>query len=261
MPKKSDASEEKKTSRRIKTVVEEVDPNPPAPAPVPEPTPPAPVTPPQPEPVVPTPVVTPTPDPTPQVEEIIPSVDEKAKQALSELETAHSEHKKNNRRINLKLLFFLTIVVALIVGFVAGGLYVYTTGMSLLGNEETEAEQTTAPEPTGEPQESTPEPTPTPEPVDVSEFSVSVLNGSGRAGEAGKVETLLEDAGFTIGNTGNASRFNFTDTVIQATENVPKTVVTQLEEALSESYAVEVGDVLPEDSAYDIVITVGSTTN
>lgn len=267
MPKNADPGEEKKTSRRRKPVVEEVETNTPAAAPEPStPT----VTPEPVQPPAPTPVMQPTPqpatetaapDPTPQVEEIIPTTaDAKAKQALSELEVAHSDHKKSKRGINLKLLFLLTMIVALVVGFVAGGLYVYTTGMDILNREEQPpaSEENESPQPTQTP---TPEPTATPTPVDVSEYSVSVLNGSGKAGEAGKVETLLEEAGFTVGNTGNASRYDYSSTVVQVREDVPQEVVAQIESALSENYTVEVGESLPENSTFDVVVTVGSDTN
>ena len=231
------AKENEKPKRR-RPVVEEV---PETPPPASEPTP-------TPEPVV---VEQAPVSPSPEV------VEKKAEEALKDLETVHHDHKKSNRKMNLKLLFGLTILIALVIGFVAGGLYVYTSGMRGLDNGE-EVEQT--PAPTSEP-EQTPEPTPTPEPVDVSEFTVSILNGSGVIGAAGDAEALLDEAGFNVGNTGNASRFNYTDTVIQVKDGVAQSVVEQLEEAHSEEYSVEVGDPLPETSQYDIVVTVGSSSN
>jgi hypothetical protein len=234
------AKEPEKPKRR-RPVVEEVPETPPVPVPTPEPV------------VVPQTVETPAAEPTP-VTTSPEIVEKKAEEVLKELETAHHDHKKSNRKINLKLLFGLTILIALIIGFVAGGLYVYTSGINGLDNGGA-AEETPAPSSAPDP---TPEPTPTPEPVDVSEFTVSILNGSGVIGAAGEAESLLEDAGFTVGNTGNASRFNYTDTVIQVKDGVVQSVIDQLEKALSEEYSVEVGDELPETSKYDIVITVGT---
>lgn len=198
----------------------------------------------------------PAPTPVPAVVEPVHSQDteKKAEEVLQSLETAHKEHRNNNRKFSLKLMFALTILIALVIGFIAGGLYVYTTGMQESNSEEVEPEESLEPIATPEP---TPSPSPTPEPVDISELTVSVLNGSGVIGAAGNAENLLEDAGFTVGNTGNASRFNYTDTVIQVKESVPQSVVDQLEETLSEDYSVEIGDNLPETSQYDIVVTVG----
>jgi hypothetical protein len=237
MPNKAS---EKKSSRRIRTVVEEV-----APA---------------------TPSSTPTPEPRPTDDQPVPEstatsetvpVEEKAKEVLSELETVQSNDRKGKRRFSLKLLFVLTVLIALIVGFVAGGFYVYTTGMSALNDEgKTQNNEKSSPVASAT---ATASPTASPEPVDVSEYSVSILNGSGIVGEATRVKEILEEAGFTVGTTGNASRFNYTDTLIQGKEGVPEAAMEQLEEALSETYSVEVGEALPESSTSDIVVTVGST--
>lgn len=231
---------DKKPSRRIKPVVEEIDSSPPSHSAK------------EVEPEVKT-------EPVAPPQEVV--VDEKqAKKVLEELESAHSELKKSKRKINLKLLFGLTILVALVVGFLAGGLYVYTTGMSLVGDSPGNLASPT-PTPQVDQEEPTPQATATPEPVDISKYSISVLNGSGKIGEAGKVEDILVDAGFKVGNTGNASRYNYTDTVIQVKKDVPQPLVSQLEEKLSESYSVETGDTLPDTSQYDVVVTVGSKAN
>lgn len=239
--------------KRRRPVVEEVVETPPAPQPTPEPVS-------VPEPVVTEPAVEPAPTPVPAIVEPVNSQDteKKAEEVLQSLETAHKEHRNNNRKFSLKLLFALTVLIALVIGFIAGGLYVYTTGMQNANSEEVEPEESLESIATPEP---TPSPSPTPEPVDISELTVSVLNGSGVIGAAGNAENLLEDAGFTVGNTGNASRFNYTDTVIQVKEDVPQSVIDQLEETLSEDYSVEIGDNLPDTSQYDIVVTVGRDSN
>jgi len=227
---------EKKASHRRKPVVEEVTPEPvqvEQPVPVVEQAAPGPKT-----------IL----DPTPEEQE------EKAKLAISELDSAQKELKKGRRSISFKIVFILTVLIALVVGFIAGGVYVYSGGTNPLAGVIAPT-PSPSPSPTPEP---TPAPTPTPEPVDVSEFTISVLNGSGKIGEAGTVENLLEGAGFTVGNTGNASRYDYTDTVIQAMDDVPDSVIDQLEEALSDDYSIEIGDNLPSSSTFDIVVTVGS---
>ncbi len=184
-----------------------------------------------------------------------PEVENRAKALITELEVD-----KNDSKVNVKLIFALTIITALIVGFITGGVYVYFTGLKSMTNPSPVATATPTPasEAIEEPKVS---PTPTPSPVPqsvISAFKVSVLNGSGQVGGAGKVKALLENAGFKVGNTGNAGNFNFVSTQVQVKENVSVEVVNLLKKTLSGDYSVEVGKALPTSSAYDIVVTVGS---
>jgi hypothetical protein len=158
------------------------------------------------------------------------------------------EKKKGN-----KLTFvFVMILVALVVALLAGGVYVYTQGTGV----------TALPDPTPlatEVPSESPEPTATPtEKVDVSKLKVSILNGSGKIGEAGKAKTAIEKQGFKVTNTGNAATFDFEETVIQVKEGTSETVVNMLKDSLAETYKVEVGENLKTTSTYDVVITVGS---
>lgn len=184
--------------------------------------------------------------------------EERAREAINGLTSLQRKEKKS---INLKLMFFTTVFTALIVALVAGGVYVYITGLANLSNGQQApvAEETVvAPSPTPE---ATASPSATPvvnETVDVSVFKVSVLNGSGKIGEAGKAQRLLEDGGFEVSNVSNASRYDFKETVIQVKENVPDSAVKKAKSLLSGTYSLTDGSTLPANNAYDIVITVGS---
>lgn len=159
------------------------------------------------------------------------------------------------RGFNIKLLFVLTILTALVVGFVAGGFYVYLTGARALKEKQNDPMPT--PTPTFEPQP-TPTPNSSPEPVDVTSFEVSVLNGSGRIGEAGRVRAVLEKAGFKVSNVGNASSYDFAKTQIQVKASISESVTQLLSDALTEAdYEVQVGKNLASNASYDIIITVG----
>ncbi len=179
-----------------------------------------------------------------------------AKDLLAEIASGHSDTKGD--RMNMKLLFAITIVTALVVGFISGGVYVYVTGV------RPDNSVAATPTPTSSPSASvTPVATATASPVVVTPdvlaaLKVSVLNGSGQIGGAGKVKALMENAGFKVGNTGNATSFNYTDTMIQTTDKVSAEVVSTLKKALSKDYSVEVGKALPLESKWDIVVTVGS---
>ncbi len=159
-----------------------------------------------------------------------------------------------DRRMNVKLIFFVTVITALIVGFIAGGVYVYISGVS---NIKTETDMPT-PTPIAEEsmapvQTASPSPTPT---VKLDTLSVNVLNGSGVIGAAGKVKASLEAGGFKVSGTGNAANYNFKDTTIQVKVGTPQAVVDALKKALKE-YVVEVGDELPASSKFDVVVTAG----
>lgn len=102
-----------------------------------------------------------------------------------------------------------------------------------------------------------PEPSPEVEDVDLTEFSVKVLNGTGTAGEAGKVKALLEEAGFEEIKTGNAPSDDNTITTVSAKADVPAGAVKAIENALKGTFISEAGDALAEDSDYDLVVTTG----
>ncbi len=208
--------------------------------------------------------------PRPVVEEILndePQTSAKDKQEeptkgfeekVSEIVGEEGE-RGGGRGVSFRLLFVLTILTALVVGFVAGGVYVYWAGIRSVadgsGNvQEPAVERQTQVIPTATP-------LPEPEDVDLSEFKVKVLNGSGKIGEAGKVEKLLSDAGFAVKETGNAESFDFEETEISSRKNnVPRSVVSKLKETLEKTYEVKIGEELAETSDYDILVIVGATT-
>lgn len=149
------------------------------------------------------------------------------------------------------------IAIALLV--VAGGAaaYMFLGGGGQFLGANTEA----SPSPAVEETMPSPEPSPEIEDADLTEFSVRVLNGTGTAGEAGKVKALLEEAGFEEVGTGNAPSEDNTVTTISAKADVPASAIKAVENALKGSYKTEVGDTLAEDSDYDIVVTTGDSSS
>lgn len=146
----------------------------------------------------------------------------------------------------------LIIIVLLILGAVVGGVLFFQKGVSEPITEEANVS-------------STPTPTTTPEPdveeeIDLTKVTMSILNGSGIAGEAGKVKDLLSGVGFTDENieTGNADSYNYEGITLSIKENLSEDIVEEIDKALSDDYDVEVSeDKLQEDSTYDVVIIVG----
>jgi len=183
------------------------------------------------------------------------SAHERAKAIIND--KSSSSQPMPSGKTNYKLILMVTVISALVVGFVAGGVYVYFSGLSQI--------EETSPEPTETPMATTPTPTPMTSPspipgeeVDVTSYRVSVLNGSGQIGAAGSVGSLLEDGGFEVANIGNADRYDYEATVIQVKESVPDQVVQMVEDALSSEYEVEMGEELASTSGYDIIVTVGT---
>lgn len=146
-------------------------------------------------------------------------------------------------------VFLIFIVLLAIGGAVAGGIYYYKYSVSTPTTTE-EEEATTEPTSTA---------TPVPEEADYSDITVSILNGSGVAGGAGSVATLIEEFGFSEPNTGNADSYDYTTTTISLKESVPSALYDSIKEKLSETYIIEKSDTaLEEDSSYDIIIIVGT---
>jgi len=159
---------------------------------------------------------------------------------------------KANR--NYKKIILIILLTALAASFIVGGLFVYFSGASTdpspLPSPTPMIQVTPAPSPS---------PSPTPEPLpDLTEMKINILNGSGKIGEAGKVGDLLEEAGFEAITIGNASRFDYEETIIEAGKSVSPKVVSLVKETLSDSYEVTIGNSLETNTKYDLVITVGS---
>jgi len=96
--------------------------------------------------------------------------------------------------------------------------------------------------------------------IDVTKYSINILNGSGIKGEALKVQELLEKAEFKISGTGNASNYDYTKTVIQAKEEVDKDFIAKLSVSLGEVYSVDTKvATLSATSKDSVVVIVGST--
>lgn len=139
-----------------------------------------------------------------------------------------------------------------LLGALLGGIYFYQKGTNLL------PKSTPVPTPT---EVATASAAPSAAPtgtVDLTKYPVSVLNGSGTPGEAGKVKDILTSGGFKVLTTGNASSYGFTKTVIKAKSDVPAAFLTQLASLLSKTYTLDSNQTLPASSADEVQIIVGT---
>ena len=172
------------------------------------------------------------------------------------IEVAKEEVKKETEVVLPKnpksdKLPFWVVFVTLLFGILLGAGLV--SGIFYYKNAVTPAQSTPEPEATEAP---TISPTATPIAINKNVI-ISILNGSGKKGEAGKVENLLKTAGFIKTTTGNADSYNFKTTDIAFKKTVSTETVNEIKEALV-GYDVKILTTQPKGTT-DVEITVGST--
>ena len=199
------------------------------------------------------------------VTEEVPTAEEKVKEVkendkseemvleVSETKNIDANGPSQERRVFLKF-FLITFLATLLALIVAGGIYIYVTGMRRDGVGQINNSQT--PSPVEVPGKS-PSPSPS-ESMDLSTYKISVLNGSGGIGVATAAKNVIEKAGFKVTGVGNADNFNFSDTMIQVKASVSEDAIVKLKDALASYYSVVMGDALSSQSTFDVVVTVGS---
>lgn len=160
---------------------------------------------------------------------------------------------KTKESIPFWVLFISFLVGLTLGGGLVGGIFYFRNNVD---NTPSQPKEMATPAPTTE----SPAPeTSMEEDINLADYAVQVLNGTGKAGEAGTVADLLSSSGFETVDTGNSSKLGFTDTVIEAKEDVPQEVLDKIEASLVQ-YTLEFStDSLEADSDYDIVVTVGSS--
>lgn len=152
---------------------------------------------------------------------------------------------------------FLWVIIPgmILLGLLVGGIFAYYSGMNKLKTNQNITKTTTS---ESTPSANSPTPTPTVKP-DLTQYKIKILNGSGIKGEAGKVQTLLEKAGFKVESTGNAKTYDYTQTIIQAKSSIEENFLVSLKENLSKSYKVAKNETLKDTEASSVIIIVGSS--
>lgn len=146
---------------------------------------------------------------------------------------------------------FWVVFVTLLFGILLGAGLV--SGIFYYKNAVTTPQATPEPEATEAP---TVLPTTTPTAVK-KDVTISILNGSGKKGEAGKVEELLKAANFTKTTTGNADSYNHKTTDIAYKKMVTAETIDQIKTALA-GYDIKLLTTEPKSDT-EVEITVGST--
>ena len=164
---------------------------------------------------------------------------------------------------SFKVIFITVLITAIVVGLVAGGVYVYLSGTGKLVGDNIALMSPTPGSSNAVLATASPSPVASLEPslepeIALDKYKVNILNGSGKIGEAGNAKKLLEEAGFKVGSTGNAKTFDFKKTLVAAKKSISSKTVDLVVGALGKSYKVELSEALKESDSYDITITVGS---
>lgn len=95
--------------------------------------------------------------------------------------------------------------------------------------------------------------------ISLAKYTISIFNGSGIAGEAGKAKTLLTTAGFKVGSTANAATYDYTKTIIKAKSMVEPSFISALSAALSKTYSIDTPQTLDSTSSDTVQVVVGSS--
>lgn len=163
---------------------------------------------------------------------------------------AESNNPKNKKAFTKIVLIFLalTVIAAL------------TTTLYLRSVQKKEGEIQS---PKVIPQNQTPTPTPsvTSTPViNRSQYTITVLNGTTKEGEATKISALLQEQGFTVKTTGNAQSDDYVTTEIHFNERVPEEIKLPLDKLLKTIYDSIEEQKLDKNSDTDILIILGANT-
>jgi hypothetical protein len=93
--------------------------------------------------------------------------------------------------------------------------------------------------------------------LDRSKLSVTVQNGSGAAGVAGKGAANLKHLGYNVAGTGNADNFNYTNVVIQV-KSASNNYLSLLQNDLGLSYTIgSTSANLPDSFSSDALVIIG----
>lgn len=142
-------------------------------------------------------------------------------------------------------IFFFLFLLLLSVGVAVGGYY-------FLSNVNINIISSVTPTPT-----QTATPTPTQIPVETSELTVEILNGTGTPGQAGRVKTAIMELEYSEIETGNAEMKDNEETIVTFSSRVSQNQQKELVSSLEEMFETVVTKV-EKDQEVDIIITTGT---
>lgn len=158
-----------------------------------------------------------------------------------------------NTQADKSILYIIALGICtmLVVGLVA---FFIMTSMNSNGNN---TEKNTAPKENPLPKTTSESASESAE-IKLDEYSIIILNGSGTAGVATKLSTILKDKGFLVEKTGNATRFDYSQTEIAYKNNVPQDFKTALDKTVQELYDNTVERKLQDSEEADVQIIIST---
>lgn len=154
--------------------------------------------------------------------------------------------------------FMLIAIISFVIGLLAmAGINFYMQKMQDTKNQEIAMKASLTPKPSP-----TTAPTPTPEVIDLTQYNIKILNGSGITGAASKLKASLTEEGFTVTSTGNASNNDYANTTISAKKDTNPKYLEKLKSFIGESYSLAATDSAetPDQptGTTDVTIIIGS---
>ena len=104
----------------------------------------------------------------------------------------------------------------------------------------------------------TPTLTETQEEVDLSAYTIEILNGSGKSGEASVLQDSLVEMGYKVEKIGN-SPDSVKKTIIKSKKSVPTSFVKSLNKELADTYTLDDAEELEISEVTDVIIVIGSS--
>lgn len=93
--------------------------------------------------------------------------------------------------------------------------------------------------------------------IQIEDYAIRILNGSGKAGVASRLSDSLKEKGYDVSETGNADRNDYETTEIRYKKSVPEEVKMALDKEVKTLYSFIVGTNLEENDTSDIEIIIG----
>jgi len=171
----------------------------------------------------------------------------------SKKEPSEEKHPESDK-LPFWILFFAFLIGLTLGAGLIGGIFYYKSKVEGTISIGTKPSSTIAPDINGEENiEATTEPE-----IELSSYSVQILNGSGVKGGASEVELIINDAGFDNTSTGNADSYEYTSTEVSFKSSVSNEAKEIIKDSLND-YEIETNDELSDTSEYDVVVIVGSS--
>lgn len=183
-------------------------------------------------------------------EDTVSAEDSSEKEEVSEPIVAKNES-GGGRSIFKMLLSILKYLFIFAAGVAVGGFVIYQKGSIDFFKQAVQKEDTS------QKTKITSTPTPTEVSIDLTKYSITVLNGSEIEGEASKLRSSLEEEGFTVSSVGNASESSFLKTVIRTKTEVDEVYLEKLKTFLLKTYKLSDVEELEESAEDDIEIIIG----